>query len=98
MTSTASGGTVEITVVESPACHLCEDARKVVERLSAEYPITLRVVDIRSARGQALIAEHRPAMSPLVLIDGAFLCAGRLPRGKLLAILRAGSPLPRAAV
>jgi hypothetical protein len=32
---------------------------------------------------------HGAAMSPLVLLDGEFISAGRLPRGKLRKLLAA---------
>jgi hypothetical protein len=78
----------EVTLVEAPACHLCDDARAVLEELSVEYPLSMRVLDINSAEGLALVAAHRPAMNPLILVDGEFFSAGRLPRGKLLKRLR----------
>lgn len=78
---------VVVTVVQSPACHFCEDAEQALSELSRCYPLMLDLVDIRSGRGRALIQEHRPAMSPLVLLDGTFFSAGRLPRRKLAAAL-----------
>ena len=36
-----------------------------------------------------LVAEHRPPLSPLVLVDGAYFSAGRLPRKKLAKLLTA---------
>jgi len=36
----------------------------------------------------ALLATHRPAMNPLVLLGGQYFSAGRLPRRKLEAYLR----------
>jgi len=33
------------------------------------------------------VAVHRPAMNPLVLVDGAFFSSGRLPRKKLITLL-----------
>lgn len=92
MARTSPGEAVEITIVRSPACHLCEDAQDVVRELSAQYLINLRLVDVHSDEGRALIARHRPAMYPLVLVGGAFLSAGRLPRGKLLKVLTANRP------
>src|SRR5512144_160313 len=89
MTRTSPGEAIGITIVQAPACHLCEDAQDVVRTLGDEYLFRLRLVDVHSDEGRALIARHRPAMYPLVLVGGAFLSAGRLPRGKLLKILKA---------
>lgn len=78
------GGTVpEFILVTSPACHLCEDAHRRLQVLADERRLLLRVVDVESAEGLALVATHRPAMNPLVVADGQFFSSGRLPRGKM---------------
>jgi glutaredoxin len=76
-----------ITVVESEACHFCEDAHRVLSELAARYPLTVDTVDVRSETGQRLMRVHRAPMSPLVLIDGDFFSHGRLPRRKLVKVL-----------
>ena len=65
----------------------CDDAEEALHELSADYLIDLWVVSIDSALGATLVAVHRPAMNPLVLVDGAFFSSGRLPRKKLIALL-----------
>ena len=77
----------KVTLVHSPACHCCDDAEEALHELSKDYPIDLWVVSIDSALGATLVAVHRPAMNPLVLVDGAFFSSGRLPRKKLIALL-----------
>jgi len=77
----------KVTLVHSPACHFCDDAEEALYELSADYPIDLSVVSIDSALGATLVAVHRPAMNPLVLVDGAFFSSGRLPRKKLVKLL-----------
>jgi len=97
----ASGSaTVDITVVHAPACHLCEDAERALEVLADEFPIRVRVVELESPDGLRLTAQHRPAMNPLVLVDGRFFSSGRLPRKKLAAMLalRARGPADASAV
>ena len=74
---------VQITVVESTACHFCDDAHRVLATLATSYPLSIDTVDVRSETGQALMARHRAPMSPLVLLDGAVFSSGRLPRRKL---------------
>ena len=78
---------VAITVVHSPACHFCDDARAALTDLATEFPLTVEFVDCTDPRGAALIREHRAGMYPLVLLDGGFFSAGRLPRKKLRARL-----------
>jgi hypothetical protein len=81
--------TAAITVVHSPACHFCDDARAVLADLATEFPLTVELVDCAEPRGAALIREYRAGMYPLVLVDGGFFSAGRLPRKKLRAQLTA---------
>ncbi|GAA0467150.1 hypothetical protein Aca07nite_71450 [Actinoplanes capillaceus] len=81
--------TTIITLVEAPACHFCVDAQHALTELARQHPIRVDLVAADSDAGQHLIAAHRPAMFPLVLLDGAFFSAGRLPRRKLQALLAA---------
>ena len=37
---------VLVTLYGKPGCHLCEDAREIVERVRAEHPFELREVDV----------------------------------------------------
>lgn len=76
-----------VTVVESPACHFCVDAHEALADLAVDYPLLVDTVDARTDAGQLLMAKHRAAMSPLVLLDGAFFSHGRLPRRKLAKVL-----------
>ena len=79
--------TVEITVVRAPACHFCTDAEETLAKLAVTYPLVLRFVELESPEGLRLTGQHRPAMNPLILLDGRFFSAGRLPRKKLAALL-----------
>lgn len=71
----------DVVLVGSPGCHLCADADAVLAELGRE--VVVEHVDAASDRGVALLRRHRAAMLPLVLLDGAFFSAGRLPRNKL---------------
>jgi glutaredoxin len=77
------GARVVITVVEAPACHLCEQAKSALAVLAQSFPMTIRVLSISDEAGRALMEQHRAPMSPLVLLDGQYFSAGRLPRRKL---------------
>ena len=76
-----------VVLVTTPACHYCEDAHQALVPLAASGSIDLETVGADSPRGVALVGAHRPAMFPLVLVDGEFLSSGRLPRGKLARTL-----------
>ena len=78
-----------ITLVHTPACHSCTDAQTALTELGREFAIRVDLVAADSDVGQALIGAHRPAMFPLVLLDGRYFSVGRLPRRKLRALLTA---------
>ena len=78
----------EVLVVRSPACHLCEDAIEALEELRGEFGLHVRVVEMDSPEGRAIVAAHRPALSPAVLVDGELFSSGRLPRKKLRRMLQ----------
>jgi len=79
-----SAGSALVTVVTARGCHLCEDARQALAALGRAYPLTVQEVAAHSPAGQALALEHGTGIYPLVLVDGAFFSAGRLPRRKLV--------------
>ena len=83
----ASHALMRVTVVESEACHFCEDAHTALEGFAEHHEFALDVVDIRSQVGQDLVQRHRPTMTPLVLVDGEFFSHGRLPRRKFAKLL-----------
>lgn len=87
--SPAPSSTVRITVVPSPACHFCEDADRTLAELASTFVFEVEHVPSETAEGQQLIAVHRPALAPLVLVDGQYFSSGRLPRKKLVQLLSA---------
>lgn len=89
MSTTEPADPPVVTVVHAPACHFCHDAEEALVVLAQQHPLVVRSVGIQTDEGLALVAEHRPAMNPLVLVDGQFFSAGRLPRKKLAKILQA---------
>lgn len=78
-----------ITLVESPACHFCHDAREALDEIGREHSFELEMLEVRSPQGTSLMQMHGAAMSPLVLLDGEFVSSGRLSRGKLRKLLSA---------
>lgn len=79
-----------VTVVVTTACHLCEDAVGELTQRVSQGRLELTVVTAESQEGRALLAQHRPTMFPLALLDGQYFSAGRLPRRKLDKVLTAG--------
>ena len=79
----------QVTVVESPSCHYCADAHQALEQLAADGDaLEVTTLDVRAPAGQDLMRRHGAAMSPLVLVEGAFFSQGRLPRRKLARLLQ----------
>lgn len=69
---------IGVTLVEARACHFCEAARGVIDRVAEDFPLDLTVVSSRSERGVALVQRHRASMLPLVLVEDRFVSNGRL--------------------
>jgi glutaredoxin len=74
-----------ITVVHTRACHFCVEALDTLAALGDD--IQVEPIGADSAAGMDLVDTYRPTMFPLVLVDGAFFSQGRLPRGKVRALL-----------
>ena len=56
-----------ITLFHAPGCHLCESARRVLERVRADVPFELEEVDISG--DPELERRHRERL-PVIEVDG----------------------------
>jgi glutaredoxin len=56
-----------VTLYGKPGCHLCDDAREVVERVRAEHPFELREVDV--SLDPVLYREYGERI-PVLALDG----------------------------
>jgi glutaredoxin len=56
-----------VTLYSARGCHLCENARRVLEQVSSDMPFELHEVDITG--DEELEASYRELV-PVVLIDG----------------------------
>ena len=56
-----------VTLYSRPGCHLCDEARDVLDRLRAQAPFTVEEVDI--TRDDALHARYLERI-PVVALDG----------------------------
>lgn len=81
---------IDVVVVTSSACHLCEDALHELSELGKEYPLDVRAVAIDSEEGRQIFERLRPPMPPFVIVDGELFSSGRLPRKKLRKLLERG--------
>ena len=73
-----------ITLIGKPGCHLCDDARLVVERVAADLGAD---VEERSILDDADLAERYGEQIPVVLVDGREHTFWRVDEARLRAAL-----------
>lgn len=56
-----------VTLIGKPGCHLCDDARVVVERVAAEFGAVVEEQDITQ---DAALHDRYWEQVPVVLVDG----------------------------
>jgi glutaredoxin len=75
-----------VTLLTRPGCHLCDDARAVIERVSAELGISWTERDI--TRSESDLRDYAD-MIPVTLIDGVQHDFWRVSEQRLRAALSA---------
>ena len=78
---------LKVTYVTAPACHLCDHGRQVLAELRARLPLDVAEIDLDSAAGRQLLATHRFAFPPAVIVDGRLIAHGRLSARRLARLL-----------
>ncbi len=76
-----------VTLYGRPDCHLCDDARVVLERMRAEQPFTLHERDIEA--DDDLLRRYLERI-PVVVIDGAEVCDLFVDEDAVRAALESG--------
>ncbi len=79
-------GKPRVTLIGRPGCHLCEDARKVVERVTADLGVGYEELSIDD--DPALRAEYAEQI-PVVLVDGKQHTFWRVDEARLRKALSA---------
>jgi hypothetical protein len=74
-----------VRLLTKPGCHLCDDARPVLEAELAAFGLTYDEVDITT--DDALYARFWTDI-PVVLVDDAVVAVHHLPAGRLTSHLR----------
>lgn len=74
---------MEVLLLTREACAYCEQAKDVLDRLSAEYPISVRVVEMDSPEGQDLSERGGVVFPPGIFVDGEPFSFGRTSERKL---------------
>ena len=72
--------TPAVTLYGRPGCHLCDEARTVLERIRADAPFALREVDIE--RDDELFKRYLERI-PVVCLDGEELFEYHVDEGTL---------------
>jgi hypothetical protein len=89
-----AGPARHITLLSRPGCHLCEDARTVIERVAADLGVSWSERDITQSPGDLTAYSE---MIPVTLIDGVQHDYWRVSEDRLRAALRVRGPAAPAA-
>ncbi len=74
----------QVTFYTKAGCHLCEDARAMLDEIAAQTAYTLTEIDIRS--DLALFERYRYRI-PVIVIDETILIEGRIDYDELASAL-----------
>lgn len=77
-------GPARVTLYSRPGCHLCDDARAVIERVCAELGTSYEEVDITTSA--ELTAEYAEQI-PVTVVDGRQHDFWRVDESRLRAAL-----------
>jgi glutaredoxin len=77
-------GAARVTLYSRPGCHLCEDAREVVERVCADLGTSYDEIDINSS---AELLDAYSDQVPVTLVDGRRHDFWRVDENRLRAAL-----------
>ena len=72
-----------LTLLTQHQCALCDQAKEILGRVSAEGLGVVRTVDVSTPEGTALAVGAAMAFPPALLIDGEPFCYGRLSERRL---------------
>ena len=81
---------IQVVIYSRPECHLCDDMKKIVTRVSASFPTAVEEIDISS--DERLEGVYGLEI-PVLVVDGKKVAKYRITDGELRRILaeRAGT-------
>ena len=82
-----------VTLYSKPGCHLCDDARVVIEQVCAELGETFEEVDITAGPQADELMRAYGEEIPVTLVDGRRHDFWRVDEARLRAALSAAPPL-----
>ena len=71
-----------VTLYTKAGCHLCDQARDILDEITAEIPYDLTEIDIR--RDMELFEQYRYRI-PVILLDETLIAEGRIEYSDLAA-------------
>lgn len=74
---------LDIVLLTQDHCGFCDQAKQVLDRLAAEYVISISQVDIASPEGQSLAQRGGILFPPGLFLGGEPFSYGRLSERKL---------------
>ncbi|MDQ3317402.1 MAG: glutaredoxin family protein [Actinomycetota bacterium] len=74
---------MEVTLLTQENCAFCDQAKEVLDRLSAEYPISVNTMDLATPEGQRLAWQGGVMFPPGIFIGGEPFSYGRPSEKKL---------------
>ncbi|SFR68987.1 Glutaredoxin-like domain [Agromyces sp. CF514] len=85
---------IHLTLIGKPGCHLCDDAREVVQGVIAEFEATdagvAPVLEEQSILDDPALADRYAEEIPVLLVDGEMHAYWRIDAERLKQALRAG--------
>ncbi len=74
---------MDVLLLTEEQCSLCEHAKRVLDRLAMEYPLSVTALALASPEGRALAERSGILFPPGILLGGEPFSYGRLSERKL---------------
>lgn len=74
---------MEIVLLTQESCAFCDQAKEILDRLAAQYDVSVSTVDLGTPEGQQLAEQGGMMFPPGILIDGEAFSYGRPSERKL---------------
>lgn len=68
---------MEVTLLTQDDCAFCDAAKVLLDRLSSEFPLSIRTLDMRSEDGRRMAVEGGILFPPGVFLEGTAVSYGR---------------------
>lgn len=79
----ANTRSIQLTILTKAQCAFCDDAKAILARLEAEYPLAIEILDLDTPDGSTLAIRGGILFPPGIFLDGEPFCYGRLSERKL---------------